>query len=101
VPPKRERTLGTLTKIAADAAELDLLTLSVDGDAHALYDLQIEQMCGQFTAALQIVLEFPASHVDLLAVTASKAAGADINLLLKPPVPQTSDFLDARNRVTH
>jgi hypothetical protein len=88
--------------ISAEKAEGDLLTLAVDGDAGALYDLQIEQLCGQFTAAIQIVLEFPDSHLDLLAVTASKSSPDDIRILLQaPPNPPTSQFLDARTRVTH
>jgi len=90
------------TAISAVNAETDLLTLAVDGDAAALYDLQIEQVCGQFTAAIQIVLEFPAAHVDLLAITASKSDPADINMLLLPPAnPPSSQFVDARTRVTH
>jgi hypothetical protein len=49
-----------------------------------------------------MVLEFPSKHLDLLAVTASKADGKDIDLVLAgPPVPPTQEFLDARNRVTH
>ena len=88
--------------VSAVKAEMDLLTMAVDGDAAALYDLQIEQLCGQYTAAIQMVLEFPSSHVDLLAVTASQSDSADINLVLAgPPVPPTQAFLDARNRVTH
>lgn len=89
--------------LSATKAEQDLLTLAVDGDRAALYDLQIEQLCGQYTSAIQIVLEFPSpDHVDLLAVTASKANGVDINLLVAgPPTPPTQAFLDARNRVTH
>jgi hypothetical protein len=88
--------------VSASKAEQDLLTMAVDGDAAALYDLQIEQLCGQYTAAIQMVLEFPSAHVDLLAVTASQANSADINLVLAgPTVPPTQAFLDARNRVTH
>jgi hypothetical protein len=88
--------------VSAAAALTDLVTLAVDGDDNAFYDLQIEQLCGQFTAALQIVLEFPPSHVHLLAVTASKASSLDLNMILRPPpVPPTPEFLDARNRVTH
>ncbi len=87
---------------AAMNAEKDLLRLAVDGDAGALYDLQIEQMCGQFTAAIQIVLEFPALHADLLKITASQARTADLALVIAGPSnPLTQDFLDARNRVTH
>ena len=91
--------------VSAVKAEKDLLTMAVDGDAGALYDLQIEQLCGQYTAAIQIVLEFPSAHLDLLAVTASQANAADMKLVLGgPPVPPTQAtqaFLDARNRVTH
>lgn len=92
----------TNTTISAGNAEADLLTLAVDGDSSALYDLQIEQLCGQFTAAIQIVLEFPDSHLDLLAITASKSRAVDIGIILQPPPnPPTSQFLDARTRVTH
>jgi hypothetical protein len=88
--------------LSATKAEQDLLSLAVDGDGAALYELQIEQLCGQFTAAIQMVLEFPLTHVDLLAITASKANRVDIDLLLAgPPTPSTQAFLDARNRVTH
>jgi hypothetical protein len=88
--------------VLAPKAEQDLLTMAVDGDAAALYDLQIEQLCGQYTAAIQMVLEFPSAHVDLLEITASQANSADISLVLAgPPVPPTQAFLDARNRVTH
>jgi hypothetical protein len=88
--------------ISPNKAEADLLILAVDGDPRALYDLQIEQLCGQFTAAIQIVLEFPETHLDLLAVTASKSAPSDIRIILKPPPnPPPSQFLDARTRITH
>lgn len=88
--------------VSADAASKDLLILAVDGDEGAFYDLQIEQLCGQFTAAIQMVLEFPAMHLDLLAVTASKATIGDISTVLTgPSTPATQAFLDARNRVTH
>jgi hypothetical protein len=93
--------------VSAATAESDLLKLSVDGDAAALYDLQIEQLCGQFTAAIQMVLEFPQDHRDLLAITASNA-DADLLLLFQPrpvppnpPVPADPRLTDARTRVTH
>src|SRR5258708_7279403 len=88
--------------VSLENAEADLLTLAVDGDASAFYDLQIEQFCGQFTAATKVVIEFPGSHFALLAITASKSSLADIDLLLPPPPsPATSQFVDARTRVTH
>jgi hypothetical protein len=88
--------------VSSANAHADLLILAVDGNASALYDLQIEQLCGQFTAAIQIALEFPGPHFDLLAITASKSSPEDIDLLLTaPPSPPTSQFVDARTRVTH
>jgi hypothetical protein len=96
------RTKLKNTAISAVNAEADLLTLAVDGDAGALYDLQIEQLCGQFTAAIQIVLEFPDSHLDLLAITASESSPDDIKTLMQPlPSPPTPQFVDARTRITH
>lgn len=96
------RAMAGVPAASAAKAEADLLRIAVDGDAAALYDLQIEQLCGQYTAAIQIVLEFPAAHADLLAITASQANGADIALVLAgPPSPPTQAFIDARNRVTH
>jgi len=87
---------------SAEVAEKDLLTIAVDGDSGALFDLQIEQLCGQFTAAIQIVLEYPTIHPDLLKITASQATAADIALVLAGPGPNPAQaFLDARNRVTH
>src|SRR5277367_754244 len=47
-------------------AEQDLVRLSTDGDAEAFYQLPIEQLCGQINAALQVVLDYPALHTDLL-----------------------------------
>lgn len=93
-----------LPPTAAATAENDLVKLAVDGDAAALYDLQIEQLCGQYTAAIQIVLEYPANYPDLLRVTASQAQPADVDAVLTGPavaVPPAQAFLDARNRVTH
>jgi len=93
-----------LPPTAAATAENDLVKLAVDGDAAALYDLQIEQLCGQYTAAIQIVLEYPANYPDLLRVTASQAQPADVDVVLTGPevaVPPAQAFLDARNRVTH
>ncbi|HUA17881.1 MAG TPA: hypothetical protein VMB25_03990 [Bryobacteraceae bacterium] len=87
--------------VSAEQAEKDLLKMAVDGDKGAFYDLQIEQLCGQYTAAIQMVLEFPTGHKSLLAITASQANSADISLVLAQPKPPTQDFLDARNRVTH
>lgn len=47
-------------------AEGDLVGLATDGDADAFFDLATEQLCGQMSAAAQIVVEFPQEYADLL-----------------------------------
>ncbi|OYV66139.1 MAG: hypothetical protein B7Z72_11805, partial [Gemmatimonadetes bacterium 21-71-4] len=66
----------------AAAAEARLVSLATDGDDHALYDLPIEQMCGQINAALQVVLEYPEDDPNLVAIVGSHANAADLAMLL-------------------
>src|SRR5579864_3878128 len=97
------------------AAETDLIRLATDGNANAFYDLPIEQLAGQFNAAIQIVLDSPARHRDLMTATAARADASDLQLLFEPPPAVTlplnpsdlnqatirQQFIDARTRVTH
>jgi hypothetical protein len=101
--------------VSPATAELDLISLSVDGDECAFYDLDIDQLCGQFNAALQVVIDYPARHQDLLRIVASEADPADVETLIEasrsPFTRATSDasasddaaahYADARTRVTH
>jgi hypothetical protein len=98
-----------------ERAEQDLIKLATDGDSKALYDLPIEQLCGQLNAAAQVVLDQPREHPDLMRSIASVADPADIARVMFPPreangprPPEPGDaqrrydsFIDARNRVTH
>jgi hypothetical protein len=80
----------------------DLVRLATAGDGKALYDLQIEQMCGQMNAAMQVVLDYPAEHSDLLRCMAALARPSDIEELLKAGQRQkTPEQVDARTRVMH
>ncbi len=95
-------------------ARTDLLTLAVNGDANALFDLPIEQLCGQLNAAIRVALDYPQDHFPLLAIAAARASERDIALILgEGPAPivdagtltaaqlkERSRFVDARNRVT-
>jgi hypothetical protein len=98
------------------AAQNDLVRLSTDGDSEAFYQLPIEQLCGQINAALQVVLDYPSFHEDLLYSLAFGANPADLDLLVKAsrPVRENitpaadltdaqrmlmSQVADARNRV--
>lgn len=90
----------------------DLIALSVDGDENALLDLSVEQLCGQMSAAFQMVLDYPRQYRDLLLVAGSVANPDDINEILNtdrstiargegPVSPEQIRWSDARNRVTH
>jgi hypothetical protein len=85
--------------------ERDLILLATGGDDAAFYDLPVEQMCGQISAASQIVLEYPQRHELLFRLLAAQARPDDIGALLSPPIAETepavSTYRDARNRVTH
>ena len=93
-------------------AHEDLVRLATSGDDKALYDLPIEQVGGLMNAASQIVLDYPPDHRDLLLCLAAQARPEDLELLLaqgpsatRPRAtltePARSQFVDARNRVTH
>jgi hypothetical protein len=99
----------------AAQAEQDLIKLAADGDSKALYDLPIEQLCGQLNAAAQMVLDQPLDHPDLMRCVASVADPADIARVIFPPreakgprpveagegQKRYDSFIDARTRVTH
>lgn len=93
----------------------DLVRLATGGDAEALFDLPIEQLCAQMNAASLIVLDYPWRHVELLRCLAAGVNPRDIEALLaarelaeKPRSQQTpedqkklTDIADPRNRVAH
>ena len=88
--------------------ERDLVRLATGGDDAAFYDLAVEQMCGQISAASQIVLEYPQRHGPLFRVLAAQAREDDIAAVLAPPPAAAAEsgadltaYRDARNRVTH
>jgi hypothetical protein len=96
-------------------AEQDLVRLATAGDARAFYGLPVEQLCGQMNAAATVVLDFPATHRDLLACLAAEADAADRAALvqaaalgraalerMRTGAPDEYQVLvDARSRVTH
>ena len=112
--------LGFKTRNAGEAvspsrAEQDLIRLATAGDESAFYDLAIEQLCGQITAAATVVLDFPAMHRDLLTCLAAEADPDDRTALLqaaelgraaldrvRTDAPdEYQRLVDARSRVTH
>jgi hypothetical protein len=105
--------------VSESVAQADLIKLATDNDANAFFDLSIEQLCGQFNSAIQIALDYPSLHRDLLISAASLASAEDLNTVFSPPdaakipinpndpsldliqLQQRQAFVDARNRVTH
>ncbi len=111
---KFSATLGDATGVGVNArrAWKDLIALSVDGDENALLDLSVEQLCGQMSAAFQMVLDYPKQYRDLLLIAGSFASTDDMNEILNtdrsriargdgPPTPEQIRWADARNRLTH
>jgi hypothetical protein len=118
--------LGQRSKLIADRTALpdlgtvpvekDLVQLAADGDAGSLYNLPIEQLCGQLNAAAQAVLDHPKEHEALLWLLAAKAEKDDVSTVLDcsatyreqsgtklegPDLTAFTRCVDARNRVAH
>lgn len=85
----------------------DLVRLATTGDAHALFDLPIEQLGGQVSSAAAQALDYPARHEDLVRCLAASAAAADVDAVLDSPgsaAPgdvEAAATIDARTRVMH
>lgn len=107
--PARAATLAAggdagAVALDANAAERRIVALATDGDDDALYTLPIEQMCGQISAALQVVLEYPARDRNVVAIVASQAAATDLEALFAGTGGEAQarvDFAGARTRVMH
>lgn len=67
----------------AKDAEADLVRLATAGDASAFFDLPIEQLCGQMNAAMQVALDYPKGHQDVVRLLAASAPPADVELLIQ------------------
>lgn len=108
--------LDTKKKPDPARAQADLVRMATSQDSKALYDLPIEQLCGQANAALQVSLDYPWDHKDLIWCFAFPAEAQDLNVLLHPPTSslrkklaeiseEERKFVDtysaARNRVAH
>ncbi len=100
------------TTVNVERAWKDLVALSVDGDENALLDLSVEQLCGQMSAAFQMVLDYPQQYRDLLLIAGSFASPADMSEIRNadrsvvargdgPATPAQIRWADSRNRMTH
>jgi len=99
---------------APDAGEAleDLIELATTGDERALFDLPIEQLCGQAAAAASQSLDYPNRHEPLLRCLAASADPDDLDLVMRAPQQERSEveaeggtmrmaLVDARTRVMH
>lgn len=103
-------------------AEGQLVLLATDGDERSFYNLEIEKLCGQWNAAIQIVLDSPSLYPDLFQCVAANSRRSDFvtvrNQQCPEPLPpdieadlpqvdrkerfdRRRDFLDAQLHVTH
>jgi hypothetical protein len=116
--PSTTATKAPDQPIDHQAALSDLIRLATANQPDPLYDLPIDRLAGQLSAAAQAVLDYPARHKDLFLTLASGANPSDLERLLaaSPPAPALAGgaeaaspaqlqelvtFVDARNRVTH
>lgn len=125
-----EPQMAGAASFAADPvpAKEHLVRLAASGDAHALYSLPIEQLCGQINASTQVLLDYPKLHWSLLKALAGKAHGEDLDAIrttdqdklkefsrttpdeqkqLRSPAEyaanrkQLADYVEVRNRISH
>jgi hypothetical protein len=109
-------------KACAASAEKEILLLATDSDAGAFYSLEIEKLCGQWNAAVQIVIDSPKEYEDFFSCVAARASQKDFEIVLGRDFPETLPsheearlpldeqkrrldqrhlFVGARTRVTH
>lgn len=88
-----------------DAACGDLVELATTGDAHALFDLPIEQLSAQVAAAATQSLDYAARHEDLVRCLAASADPRDVAAILGAAAETLARddvaLIDARTRVMH
>jgi len=110
---KRRLTAGVEK---AGSVEKDLMLCAGERRGDYLYNLPVEQLCGQINVALQAALERPDDHKDLIRVFAS-TADPDLQDFLDFPKPRPSlvvrddmpdnereeieKYAQARNHVAH
>jgi len=63
-------------------AEEQIVLLSTDGDAGAFYNLEIEKLCGQWNAAIQIVIDSPENFPDFFFCITARALKADVEKMM-------------------
>lgn len=91
----------------------DLVALATAGDRGAFYDLELERLAGQISAAAGVVVDNPGLHPALLRRLAAQARDKDLQLLsdkgdegwltklLAGPPDDYQLFLAAKARVVH
>jgi hypothetical protein len=62
--------------------EQSLISLATSGDKDAFYDLPIDGLCDQIRKIVSVILDYPASHENLLRCLARGASSKDIDLIL-------------------
>lgn len=80
---KRNPSPAETTTASAGKAEEDLIRLATAGDKSALFDLEIEKLAGQLSAAAAIVIDFPGAHRDTLLCLAADADYDDVKNVLR------------------
>jgi hypothetical protein len=109
VPDESSESARTKSQaVDPEIAEQQLIDLATAGQAAALYDLQIEQLSGQITAASQIAIDYPHRYAHLVLCLGAGADTKDfVRIFQESPQygerssEETAIFVDARNRIAH
>ena len=82
------------------SVERDLIECSGEQRGFYLYDLPVEQLCGQINAALHAALENPRAHEQLIRVFASTASEDDLSTFLgdRPSLVVRDDMNDEERK---
>ena len=64
-------------------AAAQIVLLSTDGDTGAFYDLEIEKLCGQWNAAIQIAIDSPNTYEDFFLCVAARALKDDVETVMR------------------
>jgi hypothetical protein len=73
--------------LLASEAEEQIVLLATDCDQRSFYDLEIEKLCGQWSAAIQLVMDYPHLYPEFLQCVAARATKVDFERVMSRNYP--------------
>lgn len=85
-------------RVDAACAGRRLLVIAADGDEGAFYDPDVDDLCVQLNAAVQLLVDYPSYDTDLLRIAVSAATPEDLEAILRPTRPLAEDLAEPESR---